>query len=172
MQRAGRGLLFVAEDVASLRTRINNLPQLPPQERYLQLLSILIQLTGCRYQTLSAATYQEQLPLADGNRMQRVHRFIELNYQKKIQLREVAQQVHLSEQAFNRFFRKMMGRPFFHVLNEYRINRAGQLLLATDLAVSDVAQACGFSSLPFFHRQFKRFLGTTPLRYRKQHLGG
>ncbi|TXF87915.1 helix-turn-helix domain-containing protein [Neolewinella aurantiaca] len=169
LREAARGILFEAEEVRTLLPEIRNLPGLPPAEKYLRLLSVLQRLSGCRRVLLSAAGFTETLPRTAGNRMQRIHRFVEQNYQHKVQLSEAANQVHLSEQAFNRFFRKTMGRPFFTFLNEYRVNRASQLLVETDWPVAQIAQACGFASLPFFHRQFKRFMETTPLQYRKKH---
>lgn len=169
-QAAARGIIFDSRDTAAILPEMQNLPDLAPAEKYIHLLSILQQLATCRYNYLSAAAFQETLPSADGNRMQRIHRYVEQNFQRKVQLAEIAQQVHLSEQAFNRFFRKMMGRPFFLFLNEYRINRVSQLLVETDWPVGRIAHACGFASLPFFHRQFRRFMSATPLQYRKQHL--
>jgi len=148
------------------------LPDLPAAEQYLQLLSVLQQLAACRSSPLSASDFHESLPSAHGSRMQRIHGFTESNFQRRIQLSEIAESVHLSEQAFNRFFRKMMGRPFFTFLNEYRVNRASQLLVETDWPVGQIARACGFASLPFFHRQFKKFTDSTPLRYRQRHLRG
>ncbi|SEP56986.1 helix-turn-helix domain-containing protein [Neolewinella agarilytica] len=169
LQAAAKGLLFDLRDVQSLRMEVHRLPTLPPAEQYLQLLSVLQQLTSCRWTSLSNSSFQQPISSGHGSRMQRIHRFVEQNFQRKVKLLEIAQEVHLSEQAFNRFFRKTMGRPFFSFLNEYRVNRASQLLIETDWPVGRIAPACGFASLPFFHRQFKRFMELTPLQYRKQH---
>jgi len=75
----------------------------------------------------------------------------------------------MSEQAFSRFFTKMMGRSFITFLNEYRINIAARLLLDTDDSVSQIGYACGYESLPFFHKQFIKFRGSSPLAYRKKY---
>ncbi|MEL6846328.1 MAG: AraC family transcriptional regulator, partial [Bacteroidota bacterium] len=90
-------------------------------------------------------------------------------YARKIYLKEVADLIGMSEQSFSRFFSRMMGRPFFSYLNEFRINAAGRLLLDTDWSVAQVGFSCGYESLPFFHKQFHKFLGTTPARYRKRY---
>ncbi|MGS0523924.1 helix-turn-helix domain-containing protein [Zobellia nedashkovskayae] len=42
------------------------------------------------------------------------------------------------------------------------------MLLDTHDSVSHIAFACGYESLPFFHRQFKKFMGSSPLTYQKK----
>lgn len=169
LRDAARGVLFAPDEVSSLRTEVQQLPEMSAPEKYLRLLSVLHRLSDCRRVLLSSSAFRESLPHADGNRMQRIHHYVEQNYRRRIRLAEVAGQVHLSEQAFNRFFRKTMGRTFFTFLNEYRINRACQLLVETDWPVGQVAHTCGFPSLPFFHRQFKQITKSTPLQYRTKH---
>jgi AraC-like DNA-binding protein len=101
--------------------------------------------------------------------MSTVHDFISKNYIHKVHLKEVAYLVNMSEQSFSRFFSKMMGRPFFTFLNEYRINIAVRMLLDGDNSVSEIAYSCGYESLPFFHKQFNKYRGGTPLVFRKNH---
>jgi AraC-like DNA-binding protein len=87
-------------------------------------------------------------------------------YHEKVTLEQIASEVHMSEEAFSRFFSKVMNKPFFTFLNEYRINAACQLLIETDRPVSDVAIASGFETLPFFYRQFGKFKKLSPKKYR------
>jgi transcriptional regulator GlxA family with amidase domain len=75
----------------------------------------------------------------------------------------------MSEQSFSRFFSKMMGRPFFTFLNEYRINIASRMLIDTDLSVAQIGFTCGYESLPFFHKQFSKFKNESPQKFRKKH---
>ena len=171
LRAASRGLLFAAEEVATLITSVQQLPELKGHQLYLQLLSVLLQLSDCNYQTLSENRFMDDLPTEYSDRMSKVHDFVELNYQRKIYLKELAQLVSMSEQSFSRFFSKMMGRPFFSFLNEYRINIAGRMLVDTDWPVAQIGFACGYESLPFFHKQFNKFKGESPSRFRKRHRG-
>ena len=82
----------------------------------------------------------------------------------------MANLVNMSTQSFSRFFSKIMGRPFFTFLNEYRINLAKRMLMDTDWSVREICFACGYDSLTFFHRQFKKFVHCSPSVYRKEHL--
>jgi AraC-like DNA-binding protein len=98
--------------------------------------------------------------------MNTVYQFVRKNYQDKVTLAQIASEVHMSEEAFSRFFSKLMNKPFFTFLNEYRINAACQMLIETDKPVSDVAMESGFETLPFFYRQFSKFKKLSPKRFR------
>ena len=171
LREARRGVLFSTADTEELRPRIASLSELSAADRYAGLLSLLMALAERPRTTLSRTDFQEGPPAEYRSRMQRIHRFVEDSFHRRVTLAEAAAQIHLSEQAFNRFFRQAMGRSFFPFLNEYRVQRACRLLVGTDWPVARIAAACGFPSLPFFHRQFRRFADTTPLRYRRRHPG-
>lgn len=171
LRAAARGLLFTPTDVEELIADVRRLPSLKGHQLYVQLLSILLQLSECKYITLSENRFIDDLPTEYSDRMSKVHDFVEANYPRKIYLKELAQLVSMSEQSFSRFFSKMMGRPFFSFLNEYRINIAGRMLVDTDWPVAQIGFACGYESLPFFHKQFNKFKEESPSKFRKRHRG-
>lgn len=169
---AARGILFEEAAGKGLLPRIRRFPRLSGPDQYLQLVTILLELASASYTTISEAGFETDLPSEYGNRMTSIHEFIELNHNRRIYLREVAEKVHMSEQSFSRFFTRMMGRSFFTFLNEYRINMAARMLSDTDESVARIAYACGYESLPFFHRKFGELHGMSPGTYRRLHIPG
>lgn len=169
MQQASRGILFQAATTATILSDLKSLPQLKSAEQYLVLLSILLKLSKAEFFLLSNAKFTKELPWEHNNRMAIIHDFVATNYHDPISLHQVSNMVNLSQQAFSRFFKKMMGRSFFVYLNEYRINLAAKMLIDTDMTVADIAYKCGFETLPFFFKKFKIQYDTTPNLYRKQH---
>lgn len=169
LRKADKGLLFDKTQTALLLPMIEKLPNLEGHALYIQLLQLLVKLSLCPCTTLSAASFKDDLPSIYGNRMPVVHEFVANNFNRKIYLSEVADCVNMSEQSFSRFFSKMMGRSFFTFLNEYRINRAVRMLLDSDSSVSEIGYASGYESLPFFHKQFQKFRGCTPLVFQKRY---
>ena len=65
----------------------------------------------------------------DQERIKRLYQFIDENYQRKIELSEVAEMTNLSEAAFCRYFKRMTRLTFIEFLNHYRVNQAKNLLL-------------------------------------------
>lgn len=170
LHTAGHGLLFNKVDTVHILPKIMELPELEGTSKYLQLLTVLSELTKAGYTPLSKAKFSKELPWEHNNRMGKIHDYVAANYQQRISLEKVAAMVNLSDQAFSRFFKKVMGRSFFTYLNEYRINLAAKMLIDTDMAIADIAYACGFETSPFFFKKFKAQYGTTPKIYRKQYI--
>jgi len=169
LRTASKGILFNKTDTSLLLPLIHKLTHLKGQELYILLLTLLSELSTCDYITLSKTSFVDHLPEQYGNRMATVHDFISKNYYRKIYLKEPANLAHMSEQSFSRFFTKIMSRPFFTYLNEYRIQLATRMLLDTDHTVSQIGFECGYDSLPFFYRQFKKFMGCSPMVYQKKY---
>ncbi len=166
LKAASRGIIFESEIVAPLIPFMKRLLPLKGPHLYVHLLELLVQLATCRYTTLSDASFEEDLPPEFGSRMGKIHEFINANYTGRVYLKEVAGLVNMTEQSFSRFFTKMMGRSFFVFLNEYRINMACRMLIDTDWSVSEIGYACGFDSMPFYHKQFAKYKNKSPLKYR------
>jgi len=169
LRSASRGIIFDESQIKNLIPKIKALPSLKDEILYVELLSILIALSKCKFQSLSEASFVDDLPGEYNNRMTKIHEFVELHFSRKIYLKELAELVNMSEQSFSRFFSKIMGRPFFTFLNEYRINMASRMLIDTDRSVAEVGFACGYESLPFFHKQFNKFKTVSPSKFRKKY---
>lgn len=169
LRTASKGLIFDKAETQHVIGSLKSFSQLEGTELYIQLLIALVELSKCPYRTLSEVSFINDLPSEYGSRMARIHDFVAENFNRKIYLKEVADLVSMTEQSFSRFFTKMMGRPFFTFLNEYRINIAVRMLLDTDASVSQIAFDCGYESLPFFFKKFTGLHGQSPMKYRKDH---
>jgi len=98
-------------------------------------------------------------------RLQKVYSFIDEHYIRKIKVEEVAQLVNLSKEAFCRYFKKHSGNTFTAFLNQYRISQSKRLLL-TGKNVSEACYGCGFESLSYFNRTFKKISGENPSAFK------
>lgn len=81
-------------------------------------------------------------------------------------LPQMAAACHLSPPQFCRRFRRRFGvSPMQFVIRE-RVRRARELLKESALSIQEIAAELGYTDVYFFHRQFKRLSGQTPLRAR------
>lgn len=83
----------------------------------------------------------------------------------------LARQAKCSPDHLTRMFRKVTGTSPSRFVVEARIDRARQLLTETDLNVSQIATALGYSNVYFFSRQFSQEAGASPTQYRQSILG-
>ncbi|RCW48992.1 AraC family transcriptional regulator [Paenibacillus prosopidis] len=82
-------------------------------------------------------------------------------------LAQLAKQASVTPAHFSRAFKKLTGLNVTEYVTTKRIIRAKELLIETDANISDIAERCGFESLPHFHRMFKKLTGMTPAHYKK-----
>lgn len=168
LQLALQGVRFQNPVTDKVHKMMLRLLHLSPFQKMIQLLEILdlLAITADR-QLLCEQGFTYALNYEDNQRINIVYNYIKEHYQEKITLAAIARLVHMHEEPFSRFFSKIMDKPFFTFLNEYRINMACKLLIETDMQVAQISYACGYESLPFFYRQFNKFRHMPPRAYRQ-----
>ena len=72
----------------------------------------------------------------------------------------------MSQNYLSELFRKEMGEGFYDFLSKYRIKKAKEILLTTNLKVYEIAQMVGYNDSITFGRAFKKMTGTTPNNFR------
>lgn len=91
--------------------------------------------------------------------------FIEANYMRGLELREVADSVYLNEWYFSTQFKKYMGASFSEYLNQVRIRCAKELLREKDLKIYRIAEMVGFQNQAYFSLIFRRMENISPKQY-------
>lgn len=86
-------------------------------------------------------------------------------------LSRLAKAASVAPSHFSRVFKQYSGMNVTDYVNAKRIIRAKDLLLHTEAGVAEIAERCGFESLPHFHRMFKKLTGVTPKGYRREKNG-
>ena len=100
-----------------------------------------------------------------------ISEYIRLNYAQDISLSSIAKTVHMNESYMSRRFRELTGININEHINSVRIGEAIKLLTETDYSVTQVATKCGFNNANYFAAVFKKILGTTPYKYKRENTG-
>lgn len=94
---------------------------------------------------------------------------LETNFDKPVQLEEMARIAQMSRRSFMRAFQAAMGSsPVAHLIF-LRLNRAASLLRHSEESITDIAFRVGFNDSNYFTRQFGKIFGVSPRRYRQRH---
>lgn len=107
-----------------------------------------------------------QLPAPEDAVIQEAAQYIYLHHSEPLTLEAVAQNAHMSPAWFSRKFHKTVGLKFKEYLTHIRLENAEELLLTTNLTVTEVALACGFSDGNYFGDAFKKVRGMSPREFR------
>ena len=93
--------------------------------------------------------------------------YIHENYDHKILLENIAEAASVSRRECIRCFQDCIHKTPFDYVQDYRIRQAEKLLTETNLSVTEIAYATGFSGSAYFGKVFKNLTGKTPGNYRK-----
>ena len=93
--------------------------------------------------------------------------YIDNNLSQSIKLEDLATHVGISKFHFSRLFKKSLGLSPHQYVMQQRIELAKQLLLKSNMSISDVALECGFNSHAHMGKYFRQIVGITPKAYRQ-----
>lgn len=100
-------------------------------------------------------------------RLYSIFNYISENYHLDISTKDLAEICFVTESYFCRFFKMFTGMTFASYITEFRIKKAQLLLEKTNGDISAIATSVGFSDANYFARTFKRVVGVSPSKYRK-----
>ena len=93
--------------------------------------------------------------------------YMEKNYKRPIKIEEVASVSGYSVSYFSRMFASQLGSSFSEYLCTIRLKHVQNLLLTTDMSVTEISFECGFSYPGNMTACFKKEFAMTPLQFRK-----
>ena len=161
-------ICFHGETKNKVGKRLKEISLLSNFEQFIEVLSLFqILATSNEFTFLHDKPFENLYNNKEQLRLKVVYKFIETNYQRTISIDEMANLTHLSNAAFCRYFKKMTRLTFTEFLNQFRIEQA-KILLKSDKNVTEASFECGFESLSYFNRIFKKVVGINPMQFKKQ----
>ena len=92
--------------------------------------------------------------------------YIHNHYHEKITSKTLADLCYMSESHFCRFFKKTFGKTPLTYINDYRIEKACEMLLSSSISITEIALSTGFEDINYFSRSFRKQKGTSPSQFR------
>ena len=117
-------------------------------------------------QALKNAEQRDIIPPAGFRHMQPALTHIRKNLTSALTRTQLANIVNLSPTRFHAVFKQATGLAPMAYVRTQRLQRARELLLQTDQAIYEIADACGFTSPYYFCRIFRKYVCQTPSQFR------
>lgn len=92
---------------------------------------------------------------------------LEEKFNEPLTLEDLSKAAGMTPKYFCRFFYQMTNKTPIEYLNYYRIEVACELILNTDLSITNISLDCGFNDASYFIKTFKKYKGLTPKQYVK-----
>ncbi|MFD2329084.1 helix-turn-helix domain-containing protein [Cohnella sp. GCM10020058] len=89
-------------------------------------------------------------------------------YMENHTVESLAERCGIKAKRFSYLFSKYTGSFPIDYLIRHRLDRAKQLLAASDCAIFQVAESVGYADTHYFSRLFKKYEGCSPGEYRNR----
>jgi AraC-like DNA-binding protein len=120
-------------------------------------------------QTETRKIYSEKsISMSSSNRLAFVVAYIRENLHEPLTIEDLSEKVCMSPSHFHRVFKNEMGISPVNFINNERIKLAESMLKDPQSRVKEVYMACGFNSLSYFNRMFKRQNSLSPRAYKNK----
>ena len=91
--------------------------------------------------------------------------YINNNLSAVLTLEKLASMANFNTIYFHKLFKASTGKTLHEYVENQRLKKAINMLISTDMTLTEIAYECGFSSQSYFNYAFKRRMGTTPRGY-------
>lgn len=116
---------------------------------------------------LLSKTFEYETEVAGASTIvDKINAYIHEHYQEDITRNEIAGEFFLTPSYLAKLYKKKTGVNIKDYINEYRIEKARELLRNGNNNVSDVAEKVGFDNFSYFSTLFKKITGVSPKDYK------
>jgi AraC-like DNA-binding protein len=164
---ADYGIAFYGETKEIVSEKLKQLGGLDAFNQLIELIHIFKILADTKERSiLNNDLSSSAFILKDKIRMGAIYEYIDAHYDQKPDVNQVAAKVHLTTPAFCRYFKRQTNMTFTDFVNQYRIERAKNLLMQ-DQNVTETCYAVGFESISYFNKLFNKIVGENPSAFKK-----
>lgn len=168
-ERSKKGILFGSETKIKVGYKIEKLVEKKGFKKLLVFLEILNILSKTSdYTILNVDGYAVETELQDSSKLDIIYKYINNNFKDHISLDQIANVANMTVPAFCRYFKKVTGKTFTKLVNEYRVVHATKLLSESTMSITDISFECGFNNFSHFNKLFKEITGKNASGYRKE----
>ena len=94
--------------------------------------------------------------------------FCNNNFTSDIHLSDLEKNLHINKYYISHVFNDKLKISFTEYIHSLRIYAAKNLLLNSDKTVTEIAYSVGYNTVRNFNRMFSKFVGMTPIEYKKE----
>ena len=101
--------------------------------------------------------------------VERCKDYIRKHYREKLYLEEIARHLGISPGYLSKLFKKETGMCLENYITEERVGRAANMLIYSEIPLSEIALYVHFPNQSYFGKIFKQYKGMTPRAYRERY---
>ena len=174
LERSANGISFSGTTRASIN---KSLKMLTEEKSNFKMLIHLLEILQALAESAAFDLLDDQRSIAahsmaEQERINLVFAYLVENFRTEVSLNEVAAIVHMTPNAFCKYFKKATRKTFMETVIGYRLNYATQQLVQTSKPISEISFESGFGDVSHFYKLFRKKMQRSPLSYRKNFMQG
>jgi AraC-like DNA-binding protein len=171
LKQSGQGLLFGKSTIDKVHDDLIRLSNSSGAERLIKLIQILEILSySSDAELLCSPEFTLPVTTVSGeNRLSMIINYISNNFTREISLEELAQKAAMTPSSLCRYFKSQTNKTVFGFINEFRVGKACQMLIAGNHSISEICFQSGFNSVTTFNRVFKEIKYVTPSEFKNNY---
>ncbi|KFC57913.1 transcriptional regulator [Flavobacterium gilvum] len=165
-QESERGIFFAKDCSKKLKNLLEKISLENGLNQLFSFLEILKEMSEIESrQRISTSDFVNET-IYDTTRIDKIISYLNKNYTRNVTLDEIASFAAMNPSAFCRYFKSKTGKSFKNYIIDMRIGYACKLLMMEDISISQLSIKCGFETLSYFNRAFKKNTGYVPSQYK------
>ena len=136
---------------------------------YEQIISIYVQELFTKISRFVKQDFVLSLP-DHAQKLRELRTEVHENFSKRWTIGNMAEIMNLSSSRFASLYKQIFNISPTEDLIRTRIDQSQKMLSATKVSIKKVSVACGFDSVHYFHRAFKKRIGITPKHFQNKML--
>lgn len=132
----------------------------------------IFSMIACRNQAvqdLAEHVHRKRTKKSSSNYVEQCQDYIEKHYREKIYLDEIAGNLGISGTHLSKLFKKETGVLFQNYVNQFRVEKAANLLMYSEESLAYIAKYVNFPSQSYFGKIFKQIKNMTPREFREKY---
>lgn len=134
----------------------------------IQLHSLILELIYTLVSESEKLIFRENIKSNNYRTLEKAINYIKENITSDLSLETVSSYAGFSPIYFHNMFKASTGQNLREYVEDIRIKKAVNMLVATNFTLTEIAYECGFSSQSYFSYVFKRKMKITPREYAKR----
>ncbi|GMK37730.1 hypothetical protein PCCS19_07840 [Paenibacillus sp. CCS19] len=110
--------------------------------------------------------YLERSSSTEVNYGERITSYLEEHYCEEIVFEDMAKEIGISYSYMRKIVMELTGKSLIDYTNSLRIEKAKQLLLESNLTITQIAAEVGYANVQSFNRFFRKYEGMPPSSYK------
>lgn len=153
-----------------LRNNINSVIQAKNSPNVYYSIFITGQLYNIAYLLMSSKYVKMELPVSQSRKLSTLNtvtEYLNKHFTEDVSLAVLSEKLGISKYYISHLFQELLNKSYVDYTNELRLAKAAEMLIKSDIPVSEIAYKSGFGNLSNFNRLFRLSYNSTPTDYRR-----